>query len=551
MKKMLSPELSKLTDLKSCLIILAVCFFAFFINNNIIPADLMESRNLATAQEMVRTGNYLIPTMNGELRLEKPPLPTWIAAGVEHILPDNLSAQRYMAGIAATIMALFLYLLVRKMTKEHLLALISAIVLVTSYNVIMMGRTATWDIYCHSFMLIAIYLLYCAFELKGAQWGRFILAGIFMGLSFLSKGPIAFYSLLLPFLIGYGFVMRPKIEGKITSVCVMIILCLVVSFWWPGYIAVFHHEAGVTIASRESANWLSHNVRPLWYYWRFAAEAGIWGLFWITSLIYFFWKKRTGFRNIFRFSIIWMFAALILLSLIPEKKTRYLLPVLIPGAINIAFYIWYSIKDLSSKGEKTLFRINGSVVTAIALGIPIMLYMIFVREGALSWPVFILASLIFIGLAIWMLVGLYGKKDIFPMRIFIGTALVMITFLTFCFHPAGKLFINQERHSIHALRNDTRVEGFPFYYNDKEELRIELVYEANRNITALNIDNDSLFYASLPFVLVSTETAEQVLYGKNVSIEHIDTFDNNWRKSDSKRYNKNLIKEVAIIRNRK
>ena len=59
-------------------VITIVCLFAFFINNQIIPADLMESRNLATAQEMVRPGNYLIPTMNDELRLEKPPLPTWI-----------------------------------------------------------------------------------------------------------------------------------------------------------------------------------------------------------------------------------------------------------------------------------------------------------------------------------------------------------------------------------------------------------------------------------------------------------------------------------------
>ena len=30
----------------------------------------MESRNLITAREMVSEGNWLIPTMNGELRLE-------------------------------------------------------------------------------------------------------------------------------------------------------------------------------------------------------------------------------------------------------------------------------------------------------------------------------------------------------------------------------------------------------------------------------------------------------------------------------------------------
>ncbi|MDR2037402.1 MAG: glycosyltransferase family 39 protein [Bacteroidales bacterium] len=548
MENMLSPISDKLMDIKSCLLIVTVCFFAFFINNNIIPADLMESRNLATAQEMLRTGNYLIPTMNGELRLEKPPLPTWIAAGVEHILPDNLSAQRCMTGIIATIMALFLYLLVRKMTKERLLALISAIVLVTSYNVIMMGRTATWDIYCHSFMLIAIYLIVCAFESKGAQWGRFILAGIFMGLSFLSKGPVAFYALLLPFLLGYGFVMRPEIKGKIPSVCVMIVLCLSVSFWWPCYIAVFHPETGMAVAGKESANWLNHNVRPLWYYWGFAAEAGIWALFWVTSLFYFFWQKNTEQIKTFRFSIIWTFVALILLSLIPEKKTRYLLPLLIPGSINIAFYIWYSIRDLSTKGKKILFRVNGSVVSAIALCMPILLYLLFVRKEALSWLVFILTSLIFIGLALWMLAGLYGKKSIFPRRIFVGTALVMITFLTFCFQYAGQLFINQQRYSIHAVRDNPAIEGLPFYHSTKEGIRMELVYEANRNITPLDIENDSLFYASLPFVLVSTEAAKDILQGKQVTIEYIDTFDNNWRKPDNKYYNKNMVKEVSIIR---
>ena len=70
----------------------------------------MEARNLATAQEMVKNGNYLLPTMNGELRLEKPPLPTWIAAGIENFSPDNLVAQRAAAGLSATMLIVFLFL---------------------------------------------------------------------------------------------------------------------------------------------------------------------------------------------------------------------------------------------------------------------------------------------------------------------------------------------------------------------------------------------------------------------------------------------------------
>ncbi len=220
---------------------------------------------------------------------------------------------------------------------------------------------------------------------------------------------------------------------------------------------------------------------------------------------------------------------------------------MVPGAINTAFYIWYSIQGLSAKGKKVLFRINGSLIIAIAVAMPFFLYLMFVREGALSWPVFIVTLLFFIGLATWMFLGLYGKKGIFPMRIFAGTALTMVTFLTFCFQPAGQLFINQERHSIHAVRDNPNVKELPFYHSSKEEIRMELVYEANRNITALDMENDSLVYAALPFVLVGTEPAEQILAGKNVSIEYIDTFDNNWRKPESKRYNRNMVKQVSII----
>lgn len=121
------------------IIIIIICFFSFFINNNVVPADYMESRNLATAQEMVQYGNYLMPTMNGELRLEKPPLPTWIAAAVEHISPDNLVAQRCMSGLSATLMVLFLFLLASRLTKNYGIGFIAALGLCRAVSVYRKG----------------------------------------------------------------------------------------------------------------------------------------------------------------------------------------------------------------------------------------------------------------------------------------------------------------------------------------------------------------------------------------------------------------------------
>lgn len=68
-----------------------VCLTTFFVDNSVLVPDIMESRNIVTAREMVYDGNWIAPTMNGELRLEKPPLPTWLTAVVEMIAPpDNL-----------------------------------------------------------------------------------------------------------------------------------------------------------------------------------------------------------------------------------------------------------------------------------------------------------------------------------------------------------------------------------------------------------------------------------------------------------------------------
>ncbi|NDV65849.1 glycosyltransferase family 39 protein [Bacteroides sp. 224] len=524
-----------------------VCFFAFFINNKVVPADLMEARNLATAQEMVRTGNYLLPTMNGELRIAKPPLPTWIAAGVEHILPDNLVAQRCMSGLSACIMVFFLFLLVRRLTKHPLPAFIAATVLASGFNIVMMGRTATWDIYCHSFMLGGIFFFVLATEEKGKQWLKFSLAGLFMGLSFLSKGPVSFYALLLPFIISYFAILRLSIKGKKTPLFCMILLIVIISFWWPVYIALFHPETGLAIANKESSAWLNHNVRPLWYYWKFPAEAGIWALFWVTSLIYFFWKKRSECRNVYLFSIVWTLAGFILLSLIPEKKTRYLLPLLIPGAINVGLYFYQSIKTAMTKGEKSVFRINGTIIGIVALALPFALHFIVPNESKITMLT-VLITLLCIGLGIYIYTTLFNKKGIKIMPFFMASVLLMMVFESFCLAHAGKIFINDERHSIHALREYPDVQGLPFFYYDKEDIRMELVYEANQVILPMNIEDKDAIYAHSPFVFMSSQPIKELFKDKNVTIEFIDTFDNNWRKVTDKNYNNLLKKEVAIIR---
>lgn len=157
-----------------------------------------------------------------------------------------------------------------------------------------MGRTATWDIYCHAFMMGAIYYLYLALRQNPCKWTYFIGAGLFMGLSFLGKGPVSFYALLLPFVCAYILYYRKEtqMKGKWIALAVMILIGIVLSTWWYAYIYIYHQEMASYVFHKESSSWSNHNVRSWYYYWQFFLETGVWSLLTLTTLLVPFWKKR-------------------------------------------------------------------------------------------------------------------------------------------------------------------------------------------------------------------------------------------------------------------
>ncbi|MEQ9658949.1 glycosyltransferase family 39 protein, partial [Fulvivirga sp.] len=120
----------------------------------------MEARNLITAREMAATDNWLNPTMNGYPRLAKPPLPTWVNAAIAKFFPvDNLAAHRIPAAIMGFLMVLAIFFIAKSISGDENVGYYSSLVAASSYYLILMSRQATWDIYCHSLMAVAIAFL--------------------------------------------------------------------------------------------------------------------------------------------------------------------------------------------------------------------------------------------------------------------------------------------------------------------------------------------------------------------------------------------------------
>lgn len=531
-------------------LLLAVCYFSFFIHNGAIYADIMESRNLVTAREIVEDGNWLIPTMNGELRLEKPPLPTWVAAVIERGSPDNLPLQRAAAGVIATLLVFFLYVFAVRQTRSPVFGLMSALVLCTSFNIILMGRTATWDIYCHSFMLGAIYCLFRAGQRTGKCWKEFMGAGIFMGLSFLGKGPVSFYALLLPFLVAWLWIYRPSFRGKWGPLCVMAGLCLLISFWWPALLYLTHKEVLLSVWNKETTAWLERSVRPWYYYWKFFTETGVWALVLPTALVWPYWKRKMVFPKEYLFAVCWVFMVLIFLSLLPEKKNRYLLPILIPSALVTAhffMYYWEKVKVSALRGtDRVLWRVNTLLIGGIVCLLPVGIYFFFYTTGKITSGTFAGFSFLFEVIAVWLCYTAL-KAKVLPFLI--GVLGLFVAVESVVLPVVVSLFNNPDLKSIHAVREMKELEGIPFYHDCKEELRIELVYEAGRKILPYCFQDEEELPA-LPFVLVSENAPEQVLSSRQrerLEIKVLGIYDDNKRPANTSWHSPRFVHYVTWV----
>ena len=534
--------------------LVVVCILAFFANAGVLDSDIMEARNLVTAREMVEYDNWMVPTMNGDLRLEKPPLPTWVAAIIEAVSPENIVAQRAAAGVMGTLWALFLFLTVKVIARSKRAALTSTLVFLTCYNVILMGRTATWDIYCHAFMQGAVWLLFKLFyrpeTVRRRVW-TFVAAGLLMGLSFMSKGPGSFFAMLLPFIIACAFYGRPH-GGKGTGLglTLMIALTVVISVWWYISVYVFHPEVASYVFNKESASWVNHNVRPWYYYWRFFAEMGVWALATLAALFSPLFLRRMRRDKALLFGVTWMLATVILLSFMPEKKMRYLLPLCAPCAMSVGLWLeWVSDNWNRDKWSCLLYRINGWLITVITLGLSgAVIYLWLGMEKVNAW-VAVVCAVLFLGIAAVMAVTtVKGHVHTFVDSV----CCIFIVAEVMLMGQISHFFSNPHYNSISATRHDPRLRGYDFYYlHPTQTPRMEMVLEAGRRVRPLDYANPDSVMARLPMVTVSNRPVGELLPREvlaQVDTVYIGTYDNNHHAPGKQHYTDLLYNRITIIK---
>ena len=342
-----------------------------------LDPDIMEGRNFITAGEIVETGNWLLPSLFGELRIAKPPLPTWMTSAVMFLAgtDTNLFVNRIPSAFAGLFLAIAFFGLTKSMTGSLRISTLSTAVLGTSYLYIFMVRRGTWDIHAIAYMTAMIWALDVLLKSQKFRPWLCLLAGVLFGLSFLSKGPVAFYALLLPFFFSELVVNGVKKMGRQWQKLLLITGCgVIISVSWYLVVMIMHPEAMAAMFSQETAAWTGRHIRVWWYYLpQVPAMLGLWTIPAVLVCIPIFARSRLQDSIPYKQLLLWTLGIVVLLSIIPEKKVRYLLPVIIPLSMLVGGYLDYCLKrGFSFSGSRRIFQLYlvlGVVITLAAIGI--------------------------------------------------------------------------------------------------------------------------------------------------------------------------------------
>lgn len=178
--------------LSSPLLWMLCCFILVFpallVNLGINPFIEDEAIRGTVAMEMMYSGNYITPTINGVFYYYKPPLFNWILTIFYHTLGISEWSSRI-----ATVLFLFgfgnsIYLLHRKVGFKASFSIFASLIYITC------GRVMFWDSFLglidifYSWMMYLL-MVYIYLDWKAEKWWTlFIRAFIFLTIGFMLKG---------------------------------------------------------------------------------------------------------------------------------------------------------------------------------------------------------------------------------------------------------------------------------------------------------------------------------------------------------------------------
>jgi 4-amino-4-deoxy-L-arabinose transferase-like glycosyltransferase len=427
----------------------------------------MENLVAATALEIRRTGQWLIPTLETEPRIAKPPLAAWVSAAtirpatvrlLDH--PDARvrdAAYRSLAWeirwpglLCGCVMLLAVFDLARTIAGSDGFAHLAMLVAGSTLYFLAFARLATTDVQLALWVTIANAAI-ARLLLRGVTWPAALAAGAALGLALMSKGPVGLLQSIVP-AIAFAIGSHRRVIRRWSPVLVGLILMLVVGGAWYAVVAAkvpSVWERWAIELSRRGPQEKPGNVfsyASIFAYMLPWMPVFIFGLIWTTVEAWRDRRQGSMARGGWLLALLLVAVPIVVMSFFPDRKERYLLPLLGPAAILAARGLTPILRD--APGPRVPAWVQWLVLFVIAVGLPIAGATMLKRVDAQPWYPRGFAVAVAIGLGALVVGGMaVGRAQ--PFALVAVTVLVMLALQPLFF--AGYRASRQGRSDLRPL----------------------------------------------------------------------------------------------------
>lgn len=386
-----------------------------------------ETRYGEIPREMLASGDWIVPRLNGLRYFEKPPLGYWLNATSMWLFGQNAFAVRLPSAVSVGLTALLLFLWARRFTDDEDVPILATTIFLLSFEVLAVGTFSVLDSMLSLFTTGTIVCFHLAYAASSSHRRVALLSlmGVACGMAFLTKG---FLALVVPALVIVPFMIW---EGRFRTLLRMAWLPLTTAnvlvlpwaaaihwrepdfwhyFFWVEHIDRFFSPSG------------GQHPEPFWFYIPFLLGGAMpWTP--LLGTIVQGLRKSNRKEQAIRLAICWVTLPFLFFSACSGKLGTYILPCFPPLAFMVAVGTLRCLRAADFKGfargATVIVVISGLSLLALLTGLAFVPEMsqvvtlgrwVILAAGLLLWAVFSLAAIKSKGLH-WKLV-LYSAAPV-------------------------------------------------------------------------------------------------------------------------------------------
>ena len=301
---------------------------------NKMPLYHEEPRRVIIANEMLLSGNYIIPTVCSENYLKKPPLQNWVILFLGKLNGGKITnfIGRLPSVLSYLLTGLFLFLLF----KDKKQGFVAAFIFLTSYvTLISYSNKAEPDMLFTLFIFLTYY-----FWIKSEKVNYFVFSSIFMGLAIMTKGisPLFFY----PGIFLYYLFKKEYLLKNFFKILLHLAIAMIFPFlWFALYIKNANGSLLLSAFSNEVSSRMVASLPYIFLHFIIFPIKAILALFpWSIVFLFIFKKKlldELKKNRLFITSFLIFLFSFVFLTVFPGGRGRYFMPAVPFFAIILSF----------------------------------------------------------------------------------------------------------------------------------------------------------------------------------------------------------------------